>query len=163
MDITFAPFLERIVSSIAYYKGFRVRGEVSCKGWWSRCSGGEAQFTKCGRVSGAGAALLCLPSLPVLCTQHCKASSAGLRPCPDATVHFSACCGSSFYRMNPLPLYTPPEQGRWPNLERWFAAMEARPAYAGFKSDHYTHVHDLPPQLGGCVSGRRGPGWLCWM
>ncbi|PRW59564.1 glutathione S-transferase isoform A [Chlorella sorokiniana] len=69
VDITFAPFLERIVSSIAYYKGFRVRGE-----------------------------------------------------------------------------------GRWPNLERWFAAMEARPAYAGFKSDHYTHVHDLPPQLGGCVA-----------
>lgn len=28
MDITFAPFLERIVSSLAYYKGFRVRGEV---------------------------------------------------------------------------------------------------------------------------------------
>lgn len=29
VDITFAPFLERIVSSIQYYKGFRVRGEVS--------------------------------------------------------------------------------------------------------------------------------------
>ena len=23
--------------------------------------------------------------------------------------------------------------GRWPNLERWFAAMEERPAYLGFK------------------------------
>eukprot|EP00887_Chlorella_sp_A99_P006697 scaffold3.g6697.t1 len=43
-------------------------------------------------------------------------------------------------------------EGRWPNLERWFAAMEARPAYLGFKSDFFTHVHDLPPQLGGCVS-----------
>lgn len=69
VDITFAPFLERIVASIPYYKGFIVRG-----------------------------------------------------------------------------------QGRWPNLERWFAAMEARPTYMGTKSDFYTHCHDLPPQLGGCVS-----------
>ncbi|KAL4421036.1 hypothetical protein ABPG77_007511 [Micractinium sp. CCAP 211/92] len=88
VDITFAPFLERIVSSLLYYKGFAVRG-----------------------------------------------------------------------------------QGRWPNVERWFEAMEARPAYAGFKSDHYTHVHDLPPQLGGCVAvpeaapfaaaidGRDGKSW----
>jgi hypothetical protein len=45
-------------------------------------------------------------------------------------------------------------QGRWPHLERWFDAMEARPAYAGFKSDYYTHCHDLPPQLGGCASGQ---------
>lgn len=29
--------------------------------------------------------------------------------------------------------------------------MEGRPAYLGFKSDAYTHCHDLPPQLGGCV------------
>ena len=27
--------------------------------------------------------------------------------------------------------------------------MEARPAYIGTRSDFYTHVHDLPPQLGG--------------
>lgn len=39
--------------------------------------------------------------------------------------------------------------------------MEARPAYAGFKSDHYTHVHDLPPQLGGCVSGELGTLLVC--
>lgn len=69
VDITFAPFLERIVSSLLYYKGFVVRGE-----------------------------------------------------------------------------------GRWEAVERWFDAMESRPAYLGFKSCHYTHVHDLPPQLGGCVS-----------
>ena len=30
--------------------------------------------------------------------------------------------------------------------------MEARPAYLGFKSDYYTHCHDLPPQLGGARS-----------
>lgn len=42
--------------------------------------------------------------------------------------------------------------GRWPNLERWFAAMETREPYLAFKSDYYTHCHDLPPQLGGCVS-----------
>lgn len=27
--------------------------------------------------------------------------------------------------------------------------MEERPTYLGTKSDYYTHVHDLPPQLGG--------------
>ena len=27
--------------------------------------------------------------------------------------------------------------------------MEQRPAFLGIKSDYYTHVHDLPPQLGG--------------
>lgn len=43
-------------------------------------------------------------------------------------------------------------EGRWPNLERWFAAMETREPYLAFKSDYYTHCHDLPPQLGGCVS-----------
>ena len=25
-----------------------------------------------------------------------------------------------------------------------------------FKSDFYTHCHDLPPQLGGCVSTQNG-------
>ena len=33
VDITFAPFLERIVSSLLYYKGFVVRGEVRGKAW----------------------------------------------------------------------------------------------------------------------------------
>ena len=27
--------------------------------------------------------------------------------------------------------------------------MEQKPSYLGTKSDFYTHVHDLPPQLGG--------------
>lgn len=73
VDIVFAPFLERIVASIPYYKGETVRG-----------------------------------------------------------------------------------QGRWSNLEAWFDAMETRPAYMAFKSDFYTHCHDLPPQLGGCVSTKEG-------
>lgn len=30
--------------------------------------------------------------------------------------------------------------------------METRDAYLGTKSDIYTHVHDLPPQLGGCAA-----------
>ena len=38
---------------------------------------------------------------------------------------------------------------RWKNLDRWFEAMEARPAYIGTRSDYFTHVYDLPPQLGG--------------
>eukprot|EP00899_Mesostigma_viride_P026112 jgi/Mesvir1/6686/Mv08912-RA.2 len=39
-------------------------------------------------------------------------------------------------------------EGRWPALEAWFEAMEARPAYQASKSDYYTHCHDLPPQVG---------------
>ncbi len=58
-----------------------------------------------------------------------------------------------------------PVQGRWPNLERWFAAMEARPAYLGFKSDYYTHCHDLPPQLGGGLPAVacRAVLWCAWV
>jgi len=37
-----------------------------------------------------------------------------------------------------------------PRLSDWFAAMESRPAYRGTQSDFHTHVHDLPPQMGGC-------------
>lgn len=40
----------------------------------------------------------------------------------------------------------------WPHLDRWFNAMETRSTYIGTKSDHFTHVHDLPPQLGGCYA-----------
>jgi glutathione S-transferase len=35
-------------------------------------------------------------------------------------------------------------------LNDWFAAMESRPTYRGTQSDFHTHVHDLPPQMGGC-------------
>jgi hypothetical protein len=38
---------------------------------------------------------------------------------------------------------------RWPHVDRWFDAMEGRETYLGLNSDYYTHVHDLPPQLGG--------------
>jgi glutathione S-transferase len=37
-----------------------------------------------------------------------------------------------------------------PRLRDWFAAMESRPTYRGTQSDFHTHVHDLPPQMGGC-------------
>merc|ERR1711975_35124 len=30
--------------------------------------------------------------------------------------------------------------------------METRPTYRGTQSDFHTHVHDLPPQMGGCYS-----------
>lgn len=73
VDITFTPMLERAAASLAYYKGFYMRG-----------------------------------------------------------------------------------QGRYPALERWFAAMETRSTYLGTKSDYYTHCHDLPPQLGGCVMTEEG-------
>lgn len=37
-----------------------------------------------------------------------------------------------------------------PRLKDWFAAMESRSTYRGTQSDFHTHVHDLPPQMGGC-------------
>ncbi|MCC5612553.1 glutathione S-transferase family protein [Nostoc sp. CHAB 5834] len=37
-----------------------------------------------------------------------------------------------------------------PRLSGWFAAMESRSTYCGTQSDFHTHVHDLPPQMGGC-------------
>ncbi len=37
-----------------------------------------------------------------------------------------------------------------PRLAAWFVAMESRLTYRGTQSDFHTHVHDLPPQMGGC-------------
>jgi glutathione S-transferase len=37
-----------------------------------------------------------------------------------------------------------------PRLAAWFDAMESRKTYRGTQSDFHTHVHDLPPQMGGC-------------
>lgn len=36
-----------------------------------------------------------------------------------------------------------------PALARWFTALEGRETYRGTQSDMHTHVHDLPPQMGG--------------
>lgn len=37
-----------------------------------------------------------------------------------------------------------------PRMSDWFDAMESRSTYRGTQSDFHTHVHDLPPQMGGC-------------
>ncbi len=37
-----------------------------------------------------------------------------------------------------------------PRFSDWFDAMESRLTYRGTQSDFHTHVHDLPPQMGGC-------------
>jgi glutathione S-transferase len=37
-----------------------------------------------------------------------------------------------------------------PHMSDWFDAMESRATYRGTQSDFNTHVHDLPPQMGGC-------------
>jgi len=34
--------------------------------------------------------------------------------------------------------------GQYPALEKWYEAMESRPAYIATKSDYYTYVHILP-------------------
>lgn len=47
--------------------------------------------------------------------------------------------------------------GRYPNLDRWFTALRERTDwYAGIESDYYTHVHALPPQVGGCGANPEG-------
>ncbi|NJN75591.1 MAG: glutathione S-transferase family protein [Synechococcaceae cyanobacterium RL_1_2] len=38
------------------------------------------------------------------------------------------------------------------NFGQWFDAMETRSTYRGTQSDFHTHVHDLPPQMGGCYA-----------
>jgi glutathione S-transferase len=35
-------------------------------------------------------------------------------------------------------------------LAAWFDGLESRLTYRGTQSDFHTHVHDLPPQMGGC-------------
>jgi glutathione S-transferase len=46
---------------------------------------------------------------------------------------------------------------RWPNLLKWFQAMEERPSYLPTKSDIYTHSGALPPQLGAdCTFAKDG-------
>ena len=39
-----------------------------------------------------------------------------------------------------------------PALCRWWDALEGRETYRGTQSDFHTHVHDLPPQMGGCYA-----------
>lgn len=42
--------------------------------------------------------------------------------------------------------------GRWIHVESWFRHMECRESYLASRSDFHTHVHDLPPQIGGCIA-----------
>ena len=37
-----------------------------------------------------------------------------------------------------------------PAIDRWLKALEQLEEYRGTQSDFHTHVHDLPPQMGGC-------------
>jgi glutathione S-transferase len=39
-----------------------------------------------------------------------------------------------------------------PAIDRWFSALEQRLTYLGTQSDIHTHAHDLPPQMGCCLS-----------
>jgi glutathione S-transferase len=39
-----------------------------------------------------------------------------------------------------------------PRLRDWFDGLESRSTYRGTQSDFHTHVHDLPPQMGGCYA-----------
>ena len=48
--------------------------------------------------------------------------------------------------------FTVRDKSRFPGIAAWFDGMEGRETYRGTQSDFHTHVHDLPPQLGGCYS-----------
>jgi glutathione S-transferase len=48
-----------------------------------------------------------------------------------------------------------------PQLAAWFDAMETRPTYRGTQSDFHTHVHDLPPQMGGCYGNGTAQAQAC--
>ena len=48
--------------------------------------------------------------------------------------------------------FTVRDASRFPGICAWFNGMEGRATYRGTQSDFHTHVHDLPPQLGGCYS-----------
>ena len=48
--------------------------------------------------------------------------------------------------------FTVRDSSRFPGVCAWFDGMEGRETYRGTQSDFHTHVHDLPPQLGGCYS-----------
>jgi glutathione S-transferase len=52
-----------------------------------------------------------------------------------------------------------PEQN--PNVARWFDAMETKETYRGTQSDFHTHVHDLPPQMGGCYENNEPEQQRC--
>jgi len=45
---------------------------------------------------------------------------------------------------------------RWPMIQQWFSALEARPAFRSLCGDFFTHSHDLPPQLGTCAPNGKG-------
>jgi glutathione S-transferase len=51
-----------------------------------------------------------------------------------------------------VPYYKglPVRNNKWAAVDGWYNAMDTRPAYQAMKSDDFTHVHDLPPQIGEC-------------
>lgn len=48
-----------------------------------------------------------------------------------------------------------------PAVARWFTALEQRDTYRGTQSDMHTHVHDLPPQMGGMYENRSAEQQQC--
>jgi len=57
--------------------------------------------------------------------------------------------------------FTVRDKSRFPGIVAWFDGMEGRETYRGTQSDFHTHVHDLPPQLGGCYSNETGQQAKC--
>jgi len=68
-------------------------------------------------------------------------------------------CASLLY-FKGFMIRVPPNKSNLPNpypaINKWFDALEKKPAYQLTKSDYYTHCWDLPPQLGGCAPEPEG-------
>ena len=141
VDITFVPFLERIVASIPYYKVCSRSGVVGM----TRPSSTHRSGSRVAVHSVPVRRLVVRHVVEVLWTISDTGSSP--RSVPKCCVQGMRVRGG----------------GRFPNLDRWFEALEQRPAYVGTRSDYFTHVHDLPPQIGGgrfqqrrCVADQMG-------
>ena len=49
--------------------------------------------------------------------------------------------------------------GRWPAVDTWFDALDAKPMYLATKSDDFNHSHCLEPQVGACKAIPEGAAY----
>jgi glutathione S-transferase len=117
VDITFCPMLERAAASLAYYKGFVMRGSgkfPALEAWFDAM---ESRPTYLGTKSDHYTHVSANLALTLL---DCVAALAG-------------CC---VWRVVWMLLH----HESCVVCARWCDAMESRPTYLGTNSDHSTHV-----------------------
>lgn len=65
-------------------------------------------------------------------------------------------CASLLYYKGFQIRMPPGYASEFPNINKWFDALETLESYRVTKSDYFTHNWDLPPQLGGCTQEDEG-------